>query len=296
MEQLPLTEYFIDPNRRLFWLYLLSSFAISVLYLALAPKQRRRNATSKLWLHPSAILDYKYFFVSVFIKTFMLLPLLLSAQQVSLYSYELLSSQFGYMRLRLPREIVIGLYTAALFIVSDFTRYWLHRLLHTVPVLWRFHKVHHSAKVLTPFTFYRVHPVENLLFGFRYALSIGTVTGVFLFLFGAMIDIHTVLGVNIFIFIFSLLGSNLRHSHIPLRYPGFLEYLFISPRQHQIHHSSSHFDKNYGGYLAIWDLIFGSLQRSLDTKILRFGLHKTQMRSYTTLRQLLLTPFTRRTP
>nr|WP_216092588.1 sterol desaturase family protein [Candidatus Marithrix sp. Canyon 246] len=47
------------------------------------------------------------------------------------------------------------LFTLSLFIFSDLTRYLLHRLLHSIPILWEFHKVHHSAKVLNPFTFYR---------------------------------------------------------------------------------------------------------------------------------------------
>lgn len=56
-------------------------------------------------------------------------------------------------------------------------------------------KVNHSAKVLNPFTFYRVHPIENLLFGLRYSLTVGLVTGIFLYLFGArlgLIDITEV--------------------------------------------------------------------------------------------------------
>ena len=69
-------------------------------------------------------------------------------------------------------EIMV-IFTITLFVASDFTRYWLHRFMHTVPLLWKFHKVHHSAKVLTPVTFYRVHPVENILFGLRFSLTIG---------------------------------------------------------------------------------------------------------------------------
>ena len=183
------------------------------------------------------------------------------------------------------------MYTIALFTVSDFSRYWLHRFLHTIPFLWEFHKVHHSAKVLTPITFYRVHPVENLLFGFRYSLSIGLVTGVFIYFFGAMIDIYSILGVNILVFAFSLFGSNLRHSHVPFAYPKVFEKIFISPKQHQIHHSTKHFDKNFGGYLAIWDNVFGTLKFSNDVKVLKFGLRKSQMNDYNSILALLIKPF-----
>jgi sterol desaturase/sphingolipid hydroxylase (fatty acid hydroxylase superfamily) len=176
--------------------------------------------------------------------------------------------------------------------VSDFTRYWLHRFLHTIPFLWKFHKIHHSAKVLTPITFYRIHPVENLLFGFRYSLSIGLVTGVFVYLFGAMIGIHEVLGVNILLYIFSLMGSNLRHSHIKLRYPTFMENICISPFQHQLHHSTKYYNKNFGGYLSIWDNLFGTLQISRDilnrNEKIKFGV---EYENHNTITKLLWRPF-----
>ena len=163
--------------------------------------------------------------------------------------------------------------------------------MHTIPILWEFHKVHHSAKVLTPITFYRVHPVENFLFGLRYSLSIGFVTGIFIYFFGAMIDIYTVVGVNVFLFVFSIFGANLRHSHVPFSYFAFIEKWLMSPKQHQIHHSRKHFDKNYGGFVSIWDRMFGSLQLSNEVPILKFGLRKNQMGDYTSLKSLIFRPF-----
>ena len=64
-------------------------------------------------------------------------------------------------------------------------------------------------------------------------------------------------GVNIFIFLFNVFGSNLRHSHIGISYWKWLEFILISPAQHHLHHSVSkeHHDKNFGVSLAIWDWI-----------------------------------------
>lgn len=285
-------EYFINPNKRVFWLYIISSLLLAGVYFYFNKKDLRTNLSSKLWLHPSAKLDYYYFFIGYFIKVFMLFPIVISAKTIALFINKQLYLTFDfYENTYFSYSSVIVMYTITLFLVSDFTRYWLHRFLHSIPLLWEFHKIHHSAKVLTPFTFYRVHPIENLLFGFRYSLSIGLVTGVFIYFFGAMIDIYSVLGVNIFIFVFSLFGSNLRHSHVPFSYGKILEKWFISPKQHQIHHSSKHFDKNYGGYLAIWDNIFGTLKLSSEVKILRFGLKKEQMNSYSNIIDLLIRPF-----
>ncbi|MGA1932758.1 sterol desaturase family protein [Arcobacter sp. YIC-464] len=285
-------EYFINPNKRVFWVYILSSILIACIYFYFNKKQLRVNLSSKLWLHPSAKLDYYYFFIGYFIKVFMLFPIVISAKTIALFINKQLYLTFDFYENTLfSYEAVLLMYTICLFVVSDFTRYWTHRFLHTIPFLWEFHKIHHSAKVLTPITFYRVHPIENLLFGLRYSVSIGLVTGVFIYFFGAMIDIYAILGVNIFVFAFSLIGSNLRHSHVAFAYPKFLERFFISAKQHQIHHSKKFFNKNYGGYLAIWDWMFGTLKFSRDVKVLKFGLRRDQMSEYDSIAKLLIAPF-----
>ena len=292
MDNLYIFEYLINPDKRTFWIYLISSFAIAIIYLSYNKKLIKVNFSKKLWLHPSAKLDYYYFLISYFIKIFMIFPIVISAKSVALFIKKYLYLNYGYIYIEiLSYETILVLYTITLFIVSDFTRYWLHRFMHTIPFLWEFHKVHHSAKVLNPLTFYRVHPIENILFGFRYSLSIGFVTGIFLYFFGAKISIYEIIGANVFVFVFSLLGSNLRHSHIPLSYFEFLEKWFISPKQHQIHHSRKYFNKNYGGYLSVWDRVFGSLLTSANVKTLKFGLKKEQMENYNSIIKIVFHPF-----
>ena len=286
-------EALFGANKRIYWLYILSSVLIALLYLSANHKERKINLSKKLWLHKSAVLDYNYFIVSFFIKTLLIVPLIISVNEISIFVYETLLELYGFTKIGFFTyfEVMI-LFTFTLFVVSDFTRYLLHRLLHLVPFLWEFHKVHHSAKVLTPITFYRVHPLENLLFGFRYALSIGLVSGLFIYLFGAMITIYDIVGVNALLFIFSLMGSNLRHSHIKLSYPTVVEKILISPFAHQLHHSTKFYNKNFGGYLSIWDRLFHTFQDSNEVKkseqTIKFGV-KTQ--DYQTIRDLLFRPF-----
>lgn len=291
MENLWGLEFFIDANKRVFFLYLFSSLVIALGYLYFHASQRRLNGSAKLWLHPSAVLDYIYFFISNVIKIVLILPYIISAKEIAIQTITILSDYFGLVRIDLPHFWVLTLFTLSLFIISDFSRYWLHRWLHTVPFLWEFHKVHHSAKVLNPLTFYRVHPLENILFGLRYVLCIGSVTGLFIYLFGARIGLAEILGVNAMVFLFSFLGSNLRHSHIALAYPKFLEWLFLSPKMHQIHHSTKHFNKNFGGYLALWDYMFKSHCFSKEVKTMKFGLRKEQMQDYDSVFKLLFMPF-----
>ncbi|MFX4242388.1 sterol desaturase family protein [Aliarcobacter butzleri] len=285
-------EYLVNPSKRLFWIYLLSSIFLAIVYFYVTKKNSRLITSSKLWLHPSAKLDYYYFFLSYFINILLLVPFIVSAKTVALFINKELYFYFDYYdNSYFSYKQIVLMYTISIFVVSDFTRYWLHRFLHTIPFLWEFHKIHHSAKVLTPITFYRVHPVENFLFGLRYSLSVGFVTGVFIYFFGAKVDIYMVFGVNIILFVFSLFGSNLRHSHIPFSYGEFIEKWLLSPKQHQIHHDKKHFNKNFGGYIAIWDRLFGSLTLSKDVKVLKFGLRREQMKDYLSLKYLIIRPF-----
>ena len=285
-------EYLIDPNKRIFWLYIITSIILAIGFFYFSKKNTRVIMSSKLWLHPSAKLDYYYFFISYFINIFLLVPFIISAKTIALGVNKFLYAKFDYFENSFfSYGEIIFLYTITLFLVSDFTRYWLHRFLHTIPFLWEFHKVHHSAKVLTPITFYRVHPVENFLFGLRYSLSVGFVTGIFVYFFGAMIDIYAVVGVNVFLFVFSVFGANLRHSHVPFSYPRILEKWLMSPKQHQIHHSRKHFDKNYGGFISIWDKMFGTLKLSNEVLVMKFGLRKNQMNDYSSLKSLIFRPF-----
>lgn len=284
--------YFLDPNRRVYWIFLISSLIIGLIYLWLHPKARKVNFSRKLWLHPSAVLDYIYFAFSSVIKVLFIVPVVIGAKEVAFFVNNWLINQFGWIRITsLNYTEVMILFTLSLFIFSDLTRYLLHRLLHSIPILWEFHKVHHSAKILNPLTFYRVHPIENLLFGLRYSLTVGLVSGIFIYLFGAKVGLIDIIGVNAIGFIFSLIGSNLRHSHIPLSYPRFLEKFFISPYQHQIHHSKLHNNSNYGGFLAIWDLIFGSLTHSKQVKVITLGIDRAEMKNFAKFYQLLFFPF-----
>ena len=101
----------------------------------------------------------------------------------------------------------------------------------------------------------------------------------------------TVFGASVGVVIFHSLGSNLRHSHVKIRYPKIIERILISPGQHQIHHSTEkkHFDKNFGVAFAIWDLMFGSLVLS-EKASHKFGL-KTQFGSKQGIMHLYIEPF-----
>jgi sterol desaturase/sphingolipid hydroxylase (fatty acid hydroxylase superfamily) len=159
-------------------------------------------------------------------------------------------------------------------LLDDLTRFLLHLAMHKVPVLWDFHKVHHSAKVMTPMTIYRSHPFESYLYTCRMALSQGLAVGIGYYFFGPTLSMFDVLGANIFVFVFNVMGANLRHSHVWWSWGDKIESWFISPAQHQVHHSDKpeHFDRNLGSTFAIWDRMIGTLIRSSKVGKIRFGI------------------------
>ena len=256
-------EYFIDSSKRVYWLYMFSALLVAVFFFWKQTSVLQTQFSKKVLWHPSARLDYLYFVSVSMVKILLIIPLLLGVNDVVLWMVLQLQDVFGYVeRIRISRVYLLISYTLVLFIINDLTRYILHRLMHSVPLLWRFHRVHHSAEVLNPLTFYRIHPVENILFGLRYALTTGFVTALFIYFFGAGIGVFEILGVNALVFVFMVFGSNLRHSHIPLSYGEKFEHWFISPVQHQLHHSKQYTHRNFGSYLAVWDRWFGTLTLS----------------------------------
>jgi sterol desaturase/sphingolipid hydroxylase (fatty acid hydroxylase superfamily) len=168
-------------------------------------------------------------------------------------------------------------FSVSYLILDDLSRFLLHYCMHNVDFLWYFHKTHHSATTLTPLTIFRVHPVESLLYFTRRLLVFGFVTGVFIWLFSSKLTGLQILGVDMFGFLFNLAAANLRHSHIWISF-GKLEKIFISPAQHQIHHSvgSNHF--NMGSIFSFWDRIAGTLLLSGKKRELTFGLQKSDER------------------
>lgn len=226
----------------------------------------------KYWWNRSTQVDYKIYFINALLKSFILVPTLGMSFYFSKEVFSLLSAFFGGFVSLQGSMLSLGLVSLFMFAWDDWLRFIHHYFMHKIPFLWEFHKVHHSAKILTPITLFRIHPLESAIATVRNSLSLGVSSAMFMFFFSGEVSMYTFFGVNLFGFMFNFLGANLRHSHVPISL-GFLEYLFISPKQHQIHHSANpkHFDKNFGVGLAIWDYLAGTLVLSRQEKISHFG-------------------------
>ena len=272
--------YLVNPGQRIFYLYLISTLLIASAFFWI--KEKRKNFLSffkflfpkKIWLDRSAKQDYQLLVINKIIRNLLLAPALIAAAPIALSITQSLEWIFGIITpITQSKSIAVFSFTLILFILDDLSRFLLHWLLHHVPWLWEIHKVHHSAKVLTPFTVYRSHPIENYLFACRLAFAQGLSIGFCFYLFGPLISVYEIAGANVFVFLFNMAGANLRHSHIWLSWGKGIEKWFISPAQHQIHHSDNpkHFDANLGSALAIWDRMTGSLILANEVGRLRFG-------------------------
>lgn len=134
-----------------------------------------------------------------------------------------------------------------LLVVRDFIDFNVHRLLHRVPWLWEFHKVHHSVEQMGFAAHLRYHWMETIVYRtFEYIPL-------------AMIGF----GITDFlvVHIFALAIGHLNHSNIPLSW-GPLRYLLNSPAMHIWHHAKhipSKYGVNFGLTFSFWDYLFGTV-------------------------------------
>lgn len=204
-------------------------------------------------------------------------PILLMMSWVGiLVTVVLLQPVFGMIDPDAPPPGVAVLVAAAAmaFICGDFMLYWSHRLFHRVPLLWRMHKLHHAPPVLTPLTAFRFWPQEHVVHLCGNVLGQGVGLGLVMAVSGTRVTAFTVLGVNVVAFLWGMAFAHLRHSPIPMPFPGWLSRIFVSPHMHQAHHSrdSAHFDCNFGTALAVWDGLFGTRYLPRPEERFRFGL------------------------
>lgn len=296
-----LPDIFINPQKRLFVGYLLAAFIVAVVWLVFFEKLRMKQIFSRcfsknIWWSKSSRLDYQLLLVNRFLLL-IISPYLLAQMTVASALFFQLHEWFPARPQGLIQwsDYSIGLlFTVVFFIVDDFSRFYVHRLMHRIPLLWAFHKVHHSAEVLTPLTVLRTHPIEGLLFSLRTVLVQAVMIAGFIFFFGERVTLVTVLGANFITFGFNMIGANLRHSHIAMRYPRWVEKWLFSPAQHHIHHSANrlHHDKNFGVFISLWDRLGGSFMHSQEAKTAKtpliFGLENEQ---HQTLMQAYVNPF-----
>lgn len=265
----------------LYWLLFISGFFFTLEILKPWRKDQPRFRKD-FWL------DFFYMFFNVFLFGFIIFA---AGENVLTTAFNDLLGLFGIENIVAVQidQLPVWLYFLILFLAADFIQWNVHRLLHRVPRLWEFHKVHHSVEQMGFAAHLRYHWMENIVYKSIQAIPL------------------TMLGFNLVdllvLHMFNIAWGHFNHSNITVnpRVTGlvfgtlvgwglatlygtgwevgmwiaggaftggiilgpFMRYIFNSPEMHIWHHAKelpdSHpYGINFGLTLAMWDYIFGT--------------------------------------
>jgi len=180
--------------------------------------------------------------------------------------------------LGLPMSVQI---VAGIVILDFSVGYLAHRLLHLFPVLWRFHRVHHSDEFVDATTTYRTHPVETV---WRFLFVIVPVW---------------MLGIPAQAVVIQRLVSAgngiLEHSNIRLWRPldRVVSLVWVTPNVHKIHHSRDlvETNSNYGNVLTVYDRMLGTFTSADRAESVVYGVDEADPTRIASFGGLLSMPF-----
>jgi sterol desaturase/sphingolipid hydroxylase (fatty acid hydroxylase superfamily) len=130
------------------------------------------------------------------------------------------------------------------FLATDLVTYFVHRLQHNWPWLWRWtHQMHHAAERVDIAGVALMHPFDVLVYA-----TLGTLVAVLLGVTPAAAALSGLIGASIGMF-----------PHLNIRTPRWLGYIIQRPEAHSIHHARGVHAYNYGDFM-LWDLVFGTFR------------------------------------
>ena len=148
------------------------------------------------------------------------------------------------------------------FIIADLVQYGVHNLLHRVPFLWRFHKVHHSVREMGFAAHLRYHFLETIVYqSFKY-ISLAMLFG---------FDLKDAF----YVYSLQVIIGHLNHANLGWDY-GPLKYILNNPKMHIWHHAKdlpkSHpYGMNFAISLSVWDYLFGTNHVPKDGRDIELG-------------------------
>lgn len=147
----------------------------------------------------------------------------------------------------LPRQQPGWLSALLLFLGVDFLFYWFHRFGHRTNLGWAAHMPHHSTEELNYAVALRASVTQRFLsFFFYWPLALCGFTAKEVV---SMVAFHLVLQL-------------IPHTRVVPKLPAFIESWMNTPSHHRVHHARNdrYLDSNYGGFLILWDKLFGSFE------------------------------------
>jgi sterol desaturase/sphingolipid hydroxylase (fatty acid hydroxylase superfamily) len=190
------------------------------------------------------------------------------------------SQQIGLLHLLglpTPVQVVFA------FLLLDVWTYWWHRANHRIPLLWRFHRMHHSDPSMDVSTATRFHVGEI-------AISSGLRMPV-------IVAAGVPLGVIVVYDFTLLLATQFHHANVglPSELDRWLRCAIVSPNMHKIHHSRQRIetDSNYSSVLSVWDRLFRTFRERDDYHRIEYGVDGFDDDARQTFAGLLATPLER---
>jgi len=176
------------------------------------------------------------------------------------------------------------LHLAGAIVILDFWMYWWHRLNHRLPILWRFHRTHHSDPRMDVTTASRFHLGEIVI-------SSCLRTAV---IFAAGIRLWDLAVYETILFV--IVQSH--HANIVLPEPldRALRVVVVTPSMHKVHHSRvlAETNSNYTSILSVWDRLFGTFRLNRNPQSLQYGVDALDRPEDQTLVGLFRIPFLNR--
>ena len=235
IQQLP--AFLVDLIRICVWLFLL--------LLIFTPIERLFPLHPQKVFRQGFLVDLGYYFLNnILLKVLLLLP----AAAIAWTMHRLVPGAVREWSASLP---LVPRLLAAL-VVGEFGYYWGHRWAHEIPLLWRFHAIHHSAEKMDWIVSSRAHPVDLVfvricVFVPLYAVGLAQPAA------RGTLDSAT-----LFVLLVGSTWGYFIHANLRWRF-GWLSVLIATPAFHHWHHTNDeHVDKNYASMLPIMDILFGS--------------------------------------
>ena len=222
-----------------FWFLVVVSIMVWGLELAFPWRKNQPKFRKDFWL------DAFFMFFNFYI--FNLIIFIAFSNVVTKFIYDTLGWDMTQMALVNLTELHLGWQLLIFFLATDFIQWFTHILLHRIPALWRFHKVHHSVEEMGFAAHLRYHWMETVLYTPMKYIAV--------MLIGGFTPDQAYI-----IFFFNIAIGHLNHANISLDYGPF-KYVLNNPKMHIWHHAKDlpkdrPYGMNYGITLSIWDYIF----------------------------------------
>jgi sterol desaturase/sphingolipid hydroxylase (fatty acid hydroxylase superfamily) len=221
-----------------FWGLILISLIVWILELIFPWRKKQKIFRQGFWL------DIFYMFFNFFIFSIIIVGFYEVFNKILFKSFNIRPDSLALINLN---EFSPLFQLIIFFVILDFFQWLTHILMHHIPFLWKFHKVHHSVKEMGFAAHFRYHWMENILYKPLKVFAIMLIGG---FEPGQAYVIH----------FFTITIGHLNHSNLKFNY-GPLKYIFNNPILHLHHHAHSVPNKfkkgvNFAISLSVWDYIF----------------------------------------